>query len=160
MSDLTENRMHMIFYGHCLSNPNLSSTFKFKHNQVQYTNGHDDNPDLMFCNKLYTNHWYDDISTYVNDVFVSLNEASRNHTSYITINEVIFIVKETEVWVMFYFNYEWQIKNWDELTHNEIGADMAAKIKDKLIAFYDANYETIKRYIHYSEPLGIEEIYL
>lgn len=167
MSDLTENKLHMIFYCHCLNNPNLNGDLHFDYKQAQYLNKDyfDVQPDLVYGSRFELNHWYDDIANYVRDVRNALNTvyAFNNNNKYLTKYEVLLIVKDKEVWAMFYVPHStegWCIKKWEDISHENIGQDKAAKIKDALVAFYETNYKDIRSNLIYTKSKGFEEIYL
>lgn len=167
INDLTDNRLCMIFYGHCLNNPNLNGNLYFDYKQAQYMdrNYYDNQPDLVYSSKFELYHWYDDITKYVRDIFRAFNciYAYNNNNKYLTKYEVLLIVKDKDVWAMYYVPHStegWCIKKWEDISHENIGQDKAAKIKDALVAFYETNYLNVKRNIATIKPQGFEEIYL
>lgn len=167
MSDLTENKLHMIFYCHCLNNPNLNGNLHFDYKQAQYLNKDyfDVQPDLVYGSRFELHHWYDDITKYVRDVRKALNciYAFNNNNKYLTKYEVLLIVKDKDVWAMYYVPNSmegWCIKKWEDISHENIGQDRAAKIKDTLVAFYETNYKDIRSTQIYTKSKGFEEIYL
>lgn len=167
MSDLTENKLHMIFYSHCLYNPNLNGDLHFDYKQAQYLNKDyfDVQPDLVYGSRFELYHWYDDITKYVRDIRKALNcvYAFNNNNKYLTKYEVLLIVKDKDVWAMYYVPHStegWCIKKWEDISHENIGQDKAAKIKDALVAFYETNYQDVRSSVIYTKSKGFEEIYL
>lgn len=167
MSDLTENKLHMIFFCHCLNNPYLNGNLHFDSKQALYLNrdSFDAQPDLVYGSKFKLYHWYDDITKYVRDIFHALNciYAFNNNNKYLTKYEVLLIVKEKDVWVMYYVPNSltgWNIKKLDDISLENIGQDRAAKIKDALTAFYETNYQDVERTMICTQPKGYEEIFL
>lgn len=168
MSDLTENKLHMIFYCHCLNNPNLNGNLCFDYKQAHYLNRdyNVNQPDLVYGSRFELNHWYDDIANYVRDVRNALScvyAYNNNNNKYLTKYEVLLIVKDKDVWAMFYVPNSmggWCIKKWEDISHENIGQERAAKIKDALVTFYETNYKEIRSNLFYIQPKGFEEIYL
>lgn len=165
MSDLTENRMWMVFYAHCLSNPNLDGAIKYRYKQIQYTNSDlsDKQPDLVYCNNFSIAHWYDAIDP--KDVIKSIGGTNFLYQSnYVTIYETFFIVKDEEIYIV-YFNYNsnsfnWTAKKWNEISYDEIGQERATKITQALLDFYKTNYKEIRSTMCRIGGFGFEKIYL